>query len=76
MLIKANDQTILTLREDMKRIWKQCWRSRWTMHELKFTIIDSWQDKLKLSFDRETLYLSKQGLRFENETTDDTNQEP
>lgn len=45
MLIKANDQTIFTLREDMKRIWKQCWRSRWTMHELKFTIIiDSWQD--------------------------------
>lgn len=27
----------------MKRIWKQCWRSRWTMHKLKFTI-DSWQD--------------------------------
>lgn len=44
MLIKANDLTIFTLREDMKRIWKQCWRSRWTMHELKLTIIDSWQD--------------------------------
>ena len=43
MLIKANDQTIFTSREDVKRIWKQCWRSRWTMHELKFTI-DSWQD--------------------------------
>ena len=32
--------------------------------------------KLKSFFDRETLYLSKQGLRFKNETTDDTNQEP
>lgn len=28
------------------------------------------------SFDRETLYLSKQGLPFENQTTDDTKQEP